>query len=49
MRFIKSLWLFITDSIEALVEDDRDRIRRQQPDDNAAKLKWQAFLYPRPP
>jgi hypothetical protein len=43
MRYLKSLWHFVLDSLEALADDDRNIARRQRDHEDAQK-RWFSFL-----
>jgi len=43
MQYLRSIWKFITDSLEALAEDDHDR-RAQEARDRDKRDRWLTYL-----
>ena len=46
---LKAFWQFIRDCMDALKEDDRERIRREQEEAEATRRRYQDWLHYRSP
>jgi hypothetical protein len=46
-KLLKRVIAFVTENLNYLVADDRERIRQQ--DDDANRKRWHEYLRPRPP
>src|SRR5690348_1108181 len=49
MKWWRALASFVGESLEALVADDREEIRRQQIEQDLKRRRWHDYLYSRPP